>query len=91
MSQTPVRVEISRCRTIESLQRALDHTYRQIREAAKADWNRLLGGQDPSDTSCMVRISKEQIAEELAGIPRAGFASVRPKPINHGRMRRRAV
>ena len=88
MSKESVRVELRRCRTIKSLHQALDQTYRQIREAAWTDWNRLFAGQDPDDFSVTVRVSKDQIAEELAGIPRAGFAVVTPPPVN-GKLRRR--
>ena len=88
MRRMPVRVEISHCRTIESLQHAIDQAYRHICETAKADWNRLFAGDDPSDVAVKVRISKDQITEELAGVPRAGFAPKRSKPIN-GRMRGR--
>src|SRR4051812_36186032 len=82
MSKARVRDDISRCRTRKSLQQALDQTYRRIREAAKTDWNRLFAGQDPSDEAVTVHISKDQMAQELAGIPRAGFLPVRSKPVN---------
>ena len=83
MSKNPVRADISRCWTVKSLQQTLDQTYRRLREAAKADWNQLFAGQDPSDEAVTVHISKDQMAQELAGMPRAGFlVPVRPKPVN---------
>jgi hypothetical protein len=88
MSKLPGLTEISQCRTVEALQKALDHAYRQILETAKADWQQLFAGPDPSDASVAVRVSKTEIAEELAGIPRAGFIPVQSKPAN-GKVRRR--
>lgn len=90
MSKVPSLSEISRCRTIESLQQSLDHTYYQLLQAAKADWHCLFAGQNPSDTAVTVRVSKDEIAQELTGTPCAAFALVRISPRN-GTARRRVV
>ena len=81
--------EISQSRTVESLQRALDQVYRHFLETAKADWQQLFGGGDPSDSCVSVRISTDEMANELAGIPRAGVVPIkRRKPVN-GKFNRR--
>jgi len=67
MSKAPRLTEISQRRTIESLHRALDHTYRQLLQTAKTDWQHLFAGKDPSDACVSVHISKEELADELAG------------------------
>ncbi|MFL6515406.1 MAG: hypothetical protein ACJ8M1_10325 [Chthoniobacterales bacterium] len=85
MSTRPSEEAISNCRTIESLQRALDHGYRGLLDRAKADWQRLFGGYDPSDSCVSVRISDRIIAEELTGTPH-GANGVRRK---NARRRRR--
>jgi hypothetical protein len=90
MSETSAPAAISHCRSIESLQKALDQTYRYLLETAKADWQRLFAGQEPSDDSVSVRISKEEIAEELAGMPRAARIHKRDKPAKSSGRRRLA-
>jgi len=78
----------SQGRTIEALHQAMDEVYRRLVEAAKADWNRLFAGQDPGDGFITAQISKDQIPEELAGIPRAGFTPAYRKPIHRRSSRR---
>jgi hypothetical protein len=41
---------------IESLRRALDKSYTQLREKARAEWQRRCVGRDPSDACVHVRI-----------------------------------
>ena len=79
--------EISPSKTVEALQKALDQTYRQLLETAKADWQHLFAGPDPADPFVTVRISEADMAQELAGIPRADFVPARTRKLN-GRMRR---
>jgi hypothetical protein len=79
---------IGQSRTIESLHKALDQTYRHLLETAKTDWQRLFAGSDPGDDSVSVRISKEQIAEELAGTPTAALLHRQKKSLKHGGRRR---
>ena len=91
MSKAPGPSQISHRRTIESLHKALDQLYHNLVEAAKADWEQLFADSDPSDTCVTVRISKEHVADELAGIARAGALPVkRAKSIN-GKIRRRVA
>lgn len=80
--------EISQRKTIEALQKALDQTYRQLLETAKADWQRLFAAQDPADPFVTIRISESEIADELAGMPRAGLVSLPPR-LGNGKVRRR--
>ena len=77
MNKQPSLTDTDRIRTIEVLQKALDQTYRRVLETAKADWDRLFAGQDPSDGSIRVRISNAEMVEELAGIPRTALAQAR--------------
>jgi hypothetical protein len=86
MSKASDETKISQCKTIEALQNALDQTYRQLLEAAKADWQLLFAGSDPTDSCVSVRISKQAVAEELAGLPRAGFTP-RAKNTTTGKFR----
>src|SRR5881628_2464542 len=88
MSKLPVGEAISHCTTIDSLQKALDHSYRHLLDAAKADWHRLFAGNDPADACVTVRVPDEVIAEELATIPRADFLPARRRP-GKPRLRRR--
>jgi hypothetical protein len=90
MSTKPEVTRLSRCRTIESLHQALDQTYRYLVETAKADWQRLFAGQDPTDDSVSVRVSKDEIAQELAGTPRAGLIRKQRKMVNRNSDRRLA-
>jgi hypothetical protein len=77
MSTRPGENQISHGTTIKAFQRALDQAYRQLLESAKADWQLLFAGTDPSDACVRVRVSKQETADELAGMPRAGFLQVR--------------
>jgi hypothetical protein len=84
MSKSPVRVEVRRRRgTIKSLHQALDQAYRQLREAARADWNRLFTDPNQNERVATLRISKDQTPEELAGNLRPGFFPIRASLINH--------
>jgi hypothetical protein len=90
MSETSNPEAISQCRSVESLHKALDQTYRHLLETAKADWQRLFGGAEPSDDSVTVRITKEQIAQELAGTPTAALLRRQRKPVKPRGRRRMA-
>ena len=87
MSNEPGLTEKRWSLTIEALHKALNQTYQQFLETARTDWERLFEGQDPGDNSTRVRVSFSEMTEELAGIPRAGFARIRTKRIN-GKVRR---
>lgn len=80
MSKLPGLTAIGSSGPIETLHHALDQTYRRLIEAAKADWNRLFTDPDPNADCVSVKISKDRIAEELAGIPQTRFIPVKQPP-----------
>jgi len=45
---------------IDGLQRALDQRYRRFIQTARADWERLFAGKDPTDACASVRVSPDQ-------------------------------
>jgi len=47
--------ELAKVETIAGLRHALDLRYRRLREAARADWERLFGPKDPADACVSVR------------------------------------
>ena len=52
------QLEIRDCQTIRALHDVLDRKYREALQAAKADWQRLFAGADPSDLCVSVRTSQ---------------------------------
>jgi hypothetical protein len=44
---------------VQSLRRALDKSYAQLRERAQAEWQRRCAGRDPSDACVRVRIRQD--------------------------------
>lgn len=78
--------EVEKAEVIAGLRHALDATYRRFVNAARADWERLIGS-DPSDACVTVRVS----ANQPAAIRGSGFLkSRRPvsKPNGKGSMPR---
>ena len=73
MSKQPGSSQSTHCRTIEFFQTALDQTYHNFLEAAKAEWQQLFADNETSDAYVSVHISREEMTNELAGVPRAGF------------------
>ena len=67
MSKMPGLNQVGRRPPTESLHKALDEVYRQM---LQADEQFLFIRENPSDGCVSVRISKPQIAEELAAITR---------------------
>jgi len=49
--------ELAKVETIAGLRHALDLRYRRLREAARADWERLFGAKDPADACVSVRVT----------------------------------
>jgi hypothetical protein len=49
--------EVAKVETIAGLRQALDLQYRRLREAARADWERLFGSKDPADACVSVRVA----------------------------------
>jgi hypothetical protein len=79
MNRPDAKGSVGHATTIEALQKALDRSYHQLVEAAKADWHRLFGDDHQSGAPITIRITPEEVSDELAGMPRAGFASARKK------------
>lgn len=51
----PLEMEIAKAEFMASVRHALDMRYRRLCEAARADWERLIGS-DPSDACVTVRV-----------------------------------
>jgi hypothetical protein len=60
---------------IAAFQRVLDNHYHRLIEAARADWERLFDGKDPSDACVTVRIHAD--SDKKSAVRSAGFL---PKP-----------
>jgi hypothetical protein len=68
--------EVSKAEVIAGLRHALDVQYRRFVDAARADWERLLGS-DPSDACVTVRVA----ADQPAAIRGSGFLKSR-RPVS---------
>ena len=64
--------EVVKAQIIAGLRHALDSQYRRFIDAARADWERLIGS-DPADSCVTVRVS----ANEPAAIRGSGFLKSR--------------
>jgi len=64
--------ELVKAQIVAGLRHALDLQYRRFVEAARADWERLIGS-DPSDSCVTVRVS----TDEPAAIRGSGFLKSR--------------
>ena len=73
---------------IEGLQRAIDRNYRRLLDAARADWERLFGGKDPSDACVSVRINSTAAEMSPSTKLRAGYLPKRAETPS-GKTRRR--
>jgi hypothetical protein len=62
---------------IEGLQRAIDRKYRRLIEAARADWERLFAGKNPSDACVSFRIHSAETGTDARALPGSGFLKVR--------------
>lgn len=58
-TQALLERELGKAEVLARFQHALDQTYRRLREAALADWERLIGA-DPADACVMVRIQDDR-------------------------------
>jgi hypothetical protein len=80
-------LEIKDCQTVRALHHVLDRKYREALRTAKADWQRLFAGADPSDLCVSVRtdhtasvsgfgwISHKKLVRSPNGkVPLPGFA-----------------
>jgi len=74
------RREIVKAQIIAGLRHALDSQYRRFIDAARADWERLIGS-DPADSCVTVRVS----ANEPPAIRGSGFLKSRRQAAKSGR------
>ena len=65
--------EAAKFEMIEGLQRAIDRNYRRLLDAARADWERLFTGKDPSDACVSVRINSTAVESSASTKLRAGY------------------
>ena|SRR2546423_613214 len=82
--QAVFQTEVAKLEVIAGLRQALDSHYRRLREAARSDWERLIGDKDPADASVSVRVADETKAVQTTATPGSGFLKsrrpLRPKP-----------
>lgn len=55
-----IHKEMIRLEMIEGLGHALNRSYRRLLETARADWERLFSGKDPSDACVSVHVTEPQ-------------------------------
>jgi len=58
-TQALLERELAKAEILVRFQHALDQTYRRVRDAARADWERLIGA-DPADACVTVRIQDDR-------------------------------
>ncbi len=81
-----IHKEMIKLEMIEGLRHALDRNYRRVLETARADWERLFGGKDPSDACIGVRVTVGDSEPHTRSVRGSGFLKAR-KP-SHGKQRR---
>ena len=74
--------ELSKLEVVAGLRRALDLQYRQLCQAARADWERLFGSKDPADACVSVRVASQPIAIQTTAIRGSGFLKSRRQPVS---------
>ena len=67
-----IRVEM-----IEGLRYALDRNYRRVLATARADWERLFAGKDPSDACVSVRVTVGETNPQTRSVRSSGFLKAR--------------
>jgi hypothetical protein len=67
---------------IEGLQRAIDNSYRRLREKARHEWESRFAGNDPSDACVSVRIDSITAETPAKALPCAGYLSKPLQPRN---------
>jgi hypothetical protein len=68
-----IQDQMTKYELIEGLQRAIDNSYRRLREKARHEWESRFASNDPSDACVTVRISSARIQTPV--LPCAGFLS----------------
>ena len=74
VQQASFQRELAKIETIAGLRHALDLRYRRLCEAARADWERLFGSNDPADACVTVRVAGEPVTIQTRG---SGFLKSR--------------
>ena len=81
---TPFQKELTKVEMIAGLRHALDLRYRRLCEAARSDWERLFGNNDPANACVTVRVAGEPVAIQSTAVRGSGFLKSRrpaePKP-----------
>ena len=72
--------ELQKVEMLAGLQHALDFRYRGLRQAARADWERLFGDKDPADACVSVRVA----AIQTTPVRGSGFLKSRRQPEKPG-------
>ena len=81
-----VHEEMSKLEMIEGLRHALDRNYRRVLQTARADWERLFAGKDPSDACVSVRVTVGDSEPETRSVRGSGFLKARkPSQAKHRR------
>src|SRR5437660_9309122 len=65
---------------IEGFQRAIDNSYRRLRETARHEWESRFAGKDPSDASVSIRVGPFGIQSPV--LPCAGYLPITLRPCN---------
>lgn len=72
-SQSRAVEDATKIELIEGFQRALDGSHRRLLDVAKADWERLFSGKEPSDACVSVRIHSDANTTEKRALPGSAF------------------
>ena len=70
--------ELAKVEVVAGLRHALDLKYRRLCEAARADWERLFGDNDPADACVSVRVG----AIQSTAIRGSGFLKSRRQRVS---------
>ena len=70
--------ELEKLEIVAGLRSALDSKYRRLRQAARADWERLFGSRDPADACISVRVT----AVPSRNVRGSGFLKSRRQPVS---------
>ena len=74
------QLELAKVEMLAGLRHALDLRYRQLCQAARADWERLFGVKDPADACVSVRVA----ASQTTPVRGSGFLKSRRQPEKSG-------
>ena len=81
-----IHKEMIKFEMIEGFRHALDRNYRRLLKTARADWERLFAGKDPSDACASVRVTVGETEPQTGSVRGSGFLKAR-KP-SHAKQRR---